>query len=245
MKNAIITGGAGFIASNLTPSLLALGFEKIFLIDNLMRTQGLRNVIKNPKVEFIYGDACYFNYDELPDITHFFHLASPKINRCAKYNYEGHKNITESGFNAVQYCSNNNIRLFFASTASVYNNIKRLPIGEDDFCYPHTIYGAGKYYTECLIQSMAKMYGLNYTINRFFNVYGEKMDSSGAYTEVIFNWLNSIKSGNFNITIQGNPDEKVLDLVHVSDVVDAIIKSTFYSQNGIFNVSTSKGSNSY
>ena len=49
MKNAIITGGAGFIASNLTPSLLALGFEKNILIDNLMRTQGLRNVIKKPQ----------------------------------------------------------------------------------------------------------------------------------------------------------------------------------------------------
>ena len=151
-----------------------------------------------------------FNYDELPDITHF-HLASPKINRCAKYNYEGHKNITESGFNAVQYCSNNNIRLF--SLLPVFTIISKDYRSEKMILLPsHNIWSRQILY-RMPYQSMAKMYGLNYTINRFFNVYGEKMDSSGAYTEVIFNWLNSIKSGNFNITIQGNPDEKVLDLV--------------------------------
>ena len=67
------------------------------------------------------------------------------------------------------------------------------------------------------------------------------MDSSGAYTEVIFNWLNSIRMGNKTITIQGNPDEKILDLVYVSDVVNAIVLSTFNSNKQIFNVSTETG----
>jgi len=241
MQSIIITGGAGFIGTNLCLRLLKEKPKKIYLIDNLMRTQGLRNIIDNPKVEFIYGDACIFDFTQLGEISHFFHLASPKINRCVKYNLEGHQNITQSGFNAVQFCALNKVKLFFASTASVYNNIKKLPIKEDDNCYPHTIYGAGKYYTECLIQSFNKMYGLDFTINRFFNVYGKNMDSSGAYTEVIFNWLNSIKEGNNSINIQGNPDEKVLDLVYVTDVVDAIVLSTFNSNKKIFNVSTEEG----
>ena len=241
MKSIIITGGAGFIGTNLCLRLLKEKPKKIYLIDNLMRTQGLRNIIDNPQVEFIYGDACIFDFTQLGEISHFFHLASPKINRCVKYNLEGHQNITQSGFNAVQFCALNKVKLFFASTASVYNNIKKLPIKEDDNCYPHTIYGAGKYYTECLIQSFNKMYGLDFTINRFFNVYGKNMDSSGAYTEVIFNWLSSIKEGNNSINIQGNPDEKVLDLVYVTDVVDAIVLSTFNSNKKIFNVSTEEG----
>ena len=241
MKSIIITGGAGFIGTKLCLRLLKEKPKKIYLIDNLMRTQGLRNIIDNPQVEFIYGDACIFDFTQLGEISHFFHLASPKINRCVKYNLEGHQNITQSGFNAVQFCALNKVKLFFASTASVYNNIKKLPIKEDDNCYPHTIYGAGKYYTECLIQSFNKMYGLDFTINRFFNVYGKNMDSSGAYTEVIFNWLSSIKEGNNSINIQGNPDEKVLDLVYVTDVVDAIVLSTFNSNKKIFNVSTEEG----
>lgn len=241
MKSIIITGGAGFIGTNLCLRLLKENPKKIYLIDNLMRTQGLRNIIDNPKVEFIYGDACIFDFTQLGEISHFFHLASPKINRCVKYNLEGHQNITQSGFNAVQFCALNKVKLFFASTASVYNNIKKLPIKEDDNCYPHTIYGAGKYYTECLIQSFDKMYDLDFTINRFFNVYGKYMDSSGAYTEVIFNWLNSIKLGNNSITIQGNPEEKILDLVYVSDVVEAIVCSTLNSNKKVFNVSTENG----
>lgn len=241
IKNAIITGGAGFIASNLTTELLKKGFKRIFLIDNLIRTNSLRNVPHDSRVEFIYGDACYFDYTTLPNITHLFHLASPKINRCAKFNYEGHKIISDSGFNAVEYCTRNKVKIFLASTASVYNNIKRFPIEEEDFCRPHTLYGAGKYYTECLLHSFDRMHGLEYTINRFFNVYGEKMDSSGVYTEVIFNWLNSIKKGDSSITIQGNPDNKILDLVYVSDVVEAIMLSTFQSSKEIFNVSTQKG----
>lgn len=241
MKNAVITGGVGFIGSNLSLRLLEEGFDKVFLIDNLMRTNSLRNLHKHTRIEFIYGDACFYNFELLPNLTHFFHLSSPKINRCAKYNIEGHKTLCDSGFNAVNFCTRNNVKLFFASTASVYNNIKRLPINEDDNCYPHTIYGSGKYYTECLIQSFNQMYSLDFTINRFFNVYGERMDSSGAYTEVIFNWLKSIKSGNSSITIHGNPNEKILDLVYVGDVIEAIIASTFNSNKEIFNVSTQKG----
>ena len=241
MHNAVITGGAGFIGSNLSMRLVEEGFQKVFLIDNLMRTNSLRNIFQHHQIEFIYGDACIYNFEVLPDLTHFFHLSSPKINRCSKYNMEGHRILCDSGFNAVNFCTKNNIKLFFASTASVYNNIRKFPIQEDHHCEPHTIYGAGKYYTECLIQSFNKMYGLNFTINRFFNVYGEYMDSSGAYTEVIFNWLKSIKSGDNNITIHGNPLEKILDLVYVGDVIDAIIVSTLNSNKETFNVSTTKG----
>ena len=85
------------------------------------------------------------------------------------------------------------------------------------------------------------MYGLDYTINRFFSVYGVGMDNEGAYTEVIFNWLNSIKKGNNELTVFGNPDEKVLDLVYIDDVVDAILLTTFNSNKKVFNVSTETG----
>ena len=61
------------------------------------------------------------------------------------------------------------IKMFFASTASVYNNPKRFPIEETDPCEPHTIYGAAKYYTEGLMRSFAKNYGLQYSICRFFS----------------------------------------------------------------------------
>lgn len=240
-KNVIITGGAGFIGSHLSERLLKEGFNKIYVIDNLIRSNNLRNIPDNSNIEFIYGEVSTFDFSVFKDITHFFHLAATRINRCARYNREGHEFIANSGFNIVNYCAKNSIKLFFASTASVYNKPKRQPIQEEDPCTPHTIYGSGKYYTENLMRSYDNMYGLDYTINRFFSVYGVRMDCEGAYTEVIFNWLNNIKNNNLDITVYGNPDEKILDLVYVDDVVDAIILTTFNSNKEVFNVSTQDG----
>ena len=230
-KNAIITGGAGFIGSHLSERLLKEGFDNVYLIDNLVRTENLRNVQDNPKIKFLYGDVSTFDFSVIKNVTHFFHLAATRINRCAKFNREGHEYIANSGFNVVDYCTKNKIKLFFASTASVYNKPKVQPIKEDSPCTPHTVYGAGKYYTENLIRSYDNMYGLDYTINRFFSVYGPRMDCEGAYTEVIFNWLNQIHKGNNEITVYGNPNEKILDLVYVEDVVNDIDHRTKRNQS--------------
>lgn len=240
-KNAIISGGAGFVGSHLSERLLDEGFEKIYIIDNLIRSHNLRNISNDPNIEFIYGDVHSYDFTLFNNITHFFHLAATRINRCAYNNKEGHDYIASGGFNIVNYCAKNNIKLFFSSTASVYNKPKRQPIQEEDPCTPHTIYGSGKYYTENLIRSYDNMVGFDYTINRFFSVYGIGMDCEGAYTEVIFNWLNNIKNNNLDITVYGNPDEKILDLVYIDDVVDAIILTTFNSNKEVFNVSTQDG----
>jgi UDP-glucose 4-epimerase len=245
-NNAIVTGGAGFVGSYLVDSLINK-FDKIYIIDNLIRTNGsIRNIehlISNPKVKFLIGDVTNFDFNTISDgkISHLFHLAATRINRCAQFNREGHDIIASGGFNVVDFCAKNKIKIFFSSTASVYQKPIILPIKEDIACVPHTIYGAAKFYTENLIRSYDNMYGLDYTINRFFSVYGVRMDNDGVYTEVIFNWLNSIKNGNNTLTVQGNPDEKVLDLVYVSDVVNAIILTTFNSNKDVFNVSTMEG----
>lgn len=243
MKNCIITGGAGFIASHLAESIKD-EYDTIYLIDNLVRSNGLRNIehlLKTPKFKFIYGDISTFDLSVFKDVVALYHLAATRINRCTQYNKEGHMYIADGGFNVVDFCTKNKIKLFFASTASVYNSPKRFPIQEDDPCVPHTIYGAAKYYTEGLIRSYDKMYGLNYVINRFFCVYGDRMDSNGVYTEVIYNWLSNIHKGIYEVTIYGNPDEKILDLIYVSDIISAINTSMNTSNKDVFNVSTEDG----
>lgn len=241
MANAIITGGAGFVASHLAE---ALGdrYDKIYLIDNLIRTGNLRNIQHlSDKYVFIQADVSEFDFNTLRDIEAIYHLAATRINKCTKDPAEGHKFIADGGFNVVKHCAENNIRLFFSSTASVYNNPKKFPIEETDPCEPHTIYGAAKYYTENLIKSFAKSHNLQYVVCRFFSVYGERMDCEGAYTEIIFNWLHAISKGERQVTVYGNPDEKVLDLVYVKDVIKAIIKTTEHWSNDVYNVSTEKG----
>ena len=241
MANAIITGGAGFIASHLAEAIESK-YDKIYLIDNLVRTNGTRNIDHLPsKFAFIEAEVSEFDFSSIPNVEVIYHLAATRINRCAKDPAEGHKLLADAGFKIVQYCADNNIKLFFASTASVYNNPKRFPIEETDPCEPHTLYGAAKYYTEGLMRSFAKNNGLQYSICRFFSVYGVRMDCEGAYTEIIFNWLNNINRGENKVTVFGNPDEKVLDLVYVKDVVAAILKATKEWNNEVYNVSTESG----
>jgi UDP-glucose 4-epimerase len=250
MANAIITGGAGFIASHLAEAIESK-YDKIYLVDNLVRTNNTRNIdhlLTNPKFEFIKLDisetrdiALLSNIHERNNIDVVYHLAATRINRCAQNPYEGHRFLADGGYYITEFCAANKIKMFFASTASVYNNPKRFPIEETDPCEPHTIYGAAKYYTEGLMRSFAKNWGLQYSICRFFSVYGVRMDCEGAYTEIIFNWLNSINRGNNRVTVFGNPDEKVLDLVYVKDVVNAILKSTEEWNNEVYNVSTESG----
>ena len=107
----LITGGAGFIGSHLSERLIKEGFNKIYLVDNLIRSNSLRNIPKNSNIEFVYGEVSTFDFSVFKDITHFFHLAATRINRCAQYNREGHEFITNSGFNVVDYCYKNQINI--------------------------------------------------------------------------------------------------------------------------------------
>lgn len=242
MNNAVITGGAGFVASHLAEAINSQ-YEKIYLIDNLIRTNGLRNIshLDSNKFIFIEAEVSEFDFTQLENIGVIYHLAATRINRCAKDPLEGHKFLADAGLNIVKYCAENNIKLFFSSTASVYNNPKRFPIEEIDPCEPHTLYGAAKYYTENLMRTFAKSHGLKYSICRFFSVYGVKMDCEGAYTEIIYNWLSKINQNDTSVTVYGNPDEKILDLVYVEDVVSAILKATENWENEVYNVSTETG----
>lgn len=241
MANAIITGGAGFVASHLAEAI-ASKYDKVYLIDNLVRTESLRNIEHLPKDKFIFIEAEISKFDFTTiGAEVIYHLAATRINRCAKFPEEGHMFLADGGFNVVNHCAKYGLKLFFASTASVYNNPKRFPIEEIDPCEPHTLYGAAKYYTESLMRSFAKTHGLKYSICRFFSVYGVRMDCEGAYTEIIFNWLNAINRGERKVTVFGNPDEKVLDLVYVKDVVNAILKVTEEWDNEVYNVSTEEG----
>jgi len=245
--NCIITGGAGFIGSHLSEYLIKNNkYGKIFIIDNLVRTNNLRNIKhlieKYPeKIEFIYGDVSWFNFTTIPNVSCLFHLAATRINRCVQYPEEGHRYITDSGYNIVNYCANNNVYLYFASSASVYASPKRLPILESDPCEPPTLYGSSKLYTENIIRNFSHTKNLRYSINRYFSVYGPRMDSTGVYTEVIFNWLNNIFHGNHDIIVYGDPHQKILDLVYVDDVIKAISKSIDAGKNEVYNVSTEYG----
>jgi len=152
LRNAIVTGGAGFIGSHLLDRLIN-HFGKIYVIDNLVRTNSLRNIEHlmakdsryNGVIEFINADVSEFDFDsyfnrlKLPSdsdhhISHCFHLAATRINRCSQFNSEGHRYIAGGGFNVVNFCTKNKIELLFARVtcfnwSSIPNHILKCSMG--------------------------------------------------------------------------------------------------------------------
>jgi len=250
MNSVLITGGAGFLGSHLAERIINNEEYKnynVIILDNLVRTNSLKNIehlLSNPKLKFHHTDISTCNFEDFVDpftVLWVFHLAATRINRCNDKPLEGHKYIADGGVKLIDWVSKYNIKFFFASSASVYQKPKELPIKESINCLPHTIYGSGKLYCENILRSYHELFGLEYVINRFFSIYGIRMDSSGPYTEILWNFFNQIKKGKKDIFLYGNPDEKVLDLVYVDDVVDAVLLTMKNSKNDIFNVSTQTG----
>ena len=129
-------------------------------------------------------------------------------------------------------------RLVAASSASVYGLAEEFPTDESHHPYDNrTLYGAAKMFNEGLLRSFNDMYGLNYVALRPFNVYGPRMDTHGAYTEVMIRWMDAIDSGKPPI-IHGD-GTTTMDFVHVMDVAKASVLAAFSTAtDAVFNVGT-------
>src|SRR4051812_20973874 len=129
------------------------------------------------------------------------------------------------------------MKVVAASSASVYGEPSYLPIDE---CHPfnnRTMYGAGKIATEQIMRSLHDTAGLHYVALRPFNVYGPRMDTHGAYTEVLIRWMDAIDSGR-SPTIFGD-GLQTMDFVHVTDVARASVLAALSPvSDAVFNVGT-------
>jgi UDP-glucose 4-epimerase len=113
-------------------------------------------------------------------------------------------------------------RVVAASSASVYGNAEDFPTTETHHPYNNqTIYGAAKLFNEGLLRSFHEMYGLDYVALRFFNCYGPRMDTHGAYTEVFIRWMDRISQG-LPPLILGDGTQ-TMDFVYIEDIARANI----------------------
>ena len=239
----LITGGAGFIGSNLSEKLVKLGY-KVTVIDNLS-TGRLNNLkkIKN-KIKFI-------NYDISKDSKRFrnffknvkwvFHLAGladivPSIREPKKY----FKANVEGTLNVVNAARDKKVKkLIYAASASCYGIPKKFPTNEKakiDTKYP---YALTKFLGEKLIIDWFKIYKANNLSLRFFNVYGPNSRTTGAYGAV-FGVFLAQKLFNKPLTIVGN-GRQTRDFVHVYDLVKGLIKAAKKGKPGkIYNIGSGK-----
>jgi UDP-glucose 4-epimerase len=125
-----------------------------------------------------------------------------------------------------------------ASTASVYGLAEEFPTGEHHHPYHNrTLYGAAKAFNEGLLRSFHEMYGLDYVALRYFNVYGPRMDISGAYTEVFIRWMERITAGQPPLILGSGT--QTMDFVYVEDIARAnILAAKADVTDEVFNIAS-------
>ena len=233
----LVTGGAGFIGSNLVDTLINLGHE-VAIIDNL--STGQRQNL-NPKAKFyeasIRDDAVSKIFEEeKPDIVNH-HAAQIDVRKSGDDPVaDAEENILGS-LNIILNCVKFGVKkLIYASTGgAIYGDPEYLPADENHPINPISQYGVSKHTVEHYIYLYNVLHELEYTILRYANVYGERQNPFGE-AGVVAIFATQMLTGKES-TIFG-PGDKTRDYVHVSDVVEANIKAIDTGKNTIVNIGT-------
>jgi len=239
----LITGGAGLIGSHIVDELLRLGAAEIVVLDNFSRgrRENLSDALPGGRVRIVDGDIRNRADVEkaISGASIVFHEAAIRITQCAEEPRLAKEVLVDGTFNVLEACVQAKVRrVVAASSASIYGLAEEFPTDESHHPYDNrTLYGAAKIFNEGLLRSFNDMYGLNYVALRPFNVYGPRMDTQGAYTEVMIRWMEAIDSGRAPI-IHGD-GTTTMDFVHVTDVAKASVLAALSPANdAVFNVGT-------
>jgi len=239
----VVTGGAGLIGSHVVDELLRQGAPEIVVFDDFSRGRrdNLRDAMPGGRVRVIDGDLCDRAAVEkaITGASFVFHLAAIRITHCAEEPRLAKEVLIDGTFNVLEACVKAKVRkVIAASSASVYGLAEKFPTEETHHGYDNrTLYGAAKMFNEGLLRSFNEMYGLKYIALRPFNVYGPRMDTQGAYTEVLIRWMEAIDGGKAP-TIFGDGTD-TMDFVHVTDVARAnILAALSDTSDAVFNVGT-------
>ena len=239
----LVTGGAGFIGSNLCQAILEMGY-KVRCLDNLStgKKSNMDEFIDNPDFTFIEGDirdldTCVAACEGVDYVLN--QAAWGSVPRSIEMpllyediNIGGTLNMME----AARRCG---VKKFvYASSSSVYGDNTNIPLKETEYPLPKSPYAASKASCELYLKTYHEAYGLNYVSLRYFNVFGPKQDKNSQYAAVIPNFISALLEGEKPI-IYGD-GEQTRDFIYVKDVVKANIKSCECDYNGIVNVASGR-----
>lgn len=225
MARILITGGAGFIGSNLADKLIDANHE-VTILDNLS-TGSKENI--NPKAKFIFKDLKFVLQAELDYITKdteymFLCAALPNVQFSVEKPYESNKANVDTTLKALIAAKNNGVKkVIYSGSCSCYGDAACFPTNEQHPIKPLSPYALQKYIGEEYCRLYSKIYDIDSVVLRYFNVYGPRMTNKGAYRSVLSVFLESYKNKEkFNIVNDGMQKR---DFVHVDDVVNANIIS--------------------
>lgn len=202
----LVTGGAGFIGTNLCKKLVKLNYD-VVSIDNY-NTGKIKNHIKG--VRYIKADIRdNIDYNTISPNVIFHMAAIARIQPSFKNPKEYFTTNTNGTLNLADYCVKNNVPLIYAGSSSHHSG---------KFKNPYTF---SKDVGEEIIQLYQDHFKLKSSIARFYNVYGPYQLTEGSYTTLIGKWLNNIEKG-LDCEIYGTGEQR-RDFTHVDDIVNGLI----------------------
>ena len=223
----LVTGGAGFIGSNLADELIRQG-AKVAIIDNLVT--GNRENLEEIKgdFEFFKGDI---NDDSIldraiADVEIVFHQAAlPSVPRSVENPAETHQACVNATFNLLVKAKSTSVRrVIYAASSSAYGDQPTLPKVETMRPEPLSPYAAAKLMGEYYCRVFSNVYGLETLSLRYFNVFGPRQNPSSTYSGVISRFIDALMKGDTPV-IYGD-GEQSRDFTFIANVVDANIRAS-------------------
>jgi UDP-glucose 4-epimerase len=246
MKNIIVTGGAGFIGSNLVDKLIERGYN-VTILDNLS-TGKQENI--NKKSKLINLDIANCGIDvlisEFKSNEYIFHLAAKtSVQESIELPYL-YNNVNVNGtLNILEAARESKTikKVIFSSSSAIYGNNSTMPLVENLIPSPISPYSLNKIIGEQYCKLYSEMYNLDTVCLRYFNVFGFRQPiNNSSYCNVIGKFISQTK-GNKKLMIN-NDGEQTRDFVHIEDVANANIMAMEFPNNlngECFNVGTGIG----
>jgi len=217
----LVTGGAGFIGSHLVDELIKRKHQ-VIVIDNL--STGKKENL-NPKAKLAKLDIRNLKaiLPIFKGVDFVFHLAAlPRVQYSIENPIETYDNNVNGTLNVLEASRRAEVkRLIYASSSSIYGDQKKYPFKEEMRPNPSSPYACQKYIGELLCQLYSNLYGLETVCLRYFNAYGPRASTEGAYALVTAIFLK-LKKENKPLTVTGD-GEQSRDFTHVYDIVRANI----------------------
>lgn len=224
-KTVLVTGGAGLIGSHIIDLLIDEGVGEIRVLDNMVRgrMENLSAALARKKLNFIQGDVRDREAVKkaVSGCDFVFHQAAIRITLCAEQPRDCIDVLVGGTLNVFEASVHAGVKkIVYASSASVYGAAEEFPTTEKHHPWGNrTLYGSAKVMNEGIAKHFQDMNNMPSVGLRYFNVYGPRMDVTGAYTEVFIRWLECIEKKT-RPQIHGD-GSATMDFIFVEDIARA------------------------
>lgn len=238
----VVTGGAGFIGSNLAGELASS--NHVVVVDDLSTGNlvNIQDLIDSKDIEFIQGSITDLGLlqETFKDVDYVFHQAAiPSVPRSVKDPITSNYANVNGTLNVLVAARDNNVKkVVYASSSSVYGDTPTLPKKEDMKPCPLSPYAVGKITGEYYCQVFNEVYGLSAVSLRYFNVYGPRQDPLSEYAAVIPKFITCILNEESPVIF--GDGEQTRDFTFIKDVVQANILAAESDATGVFNTACGK-----